>query len=59
MTVSIGIYDDRIEITNPGRLPSGITPQKLREPHDSIPYNPIIAKTLFRTSLLENWGSGT
>lgn len=58
LTVGIAIYDDRIEIENPGVFPPQISPEKIKEPHISYPYNPIIADVLFKTTFLENWGSG-
>lgn len=58
LTIGISIYDDRVEIENPGRLPQQLTVESIREPHISYPYNPIIAEVLFKTTFLENWGSG-
>jgi ATP-dependent DNA helicase RecG len=29
-TIEISIYEDRLEIISPGRLPNGITPQRMR-----------------------------
>lgn len=57
-SVSLAIYDDRVEISNPGRLPNELTPEKLLLPHDSFPMNPDIADVLFLTTYLESWGSG-
>ena len=58
LTNSIAIYDDRIEIGNPGVFPPEITPETIKNPHDSYPYNPKIAEALYRTTWLENWGTG-
>ena len=58
LTIDIAIYDDRIEIENPGILPPQITPENIREPHISYPYNPLIANVLYSTTYIENWGSG-
>lgn len=55
---SIAIYDDRVEIGNPGIFPSQITPENIKEPHDSYPYNVKMAEVLYRSMWLENWGSG-
>lgn len=46
------------EIENPGVLPPQLTPETIKEPHISYPYNPIMADVLFKTTFLENWGSG-
>lgn len=58
LTIGIAICDDRIEIENPGMLPPQLTPETIKQPHISYPYNPIIADVLFKTTFLENWGSG-
>ena len=58
LTIGIAIYDDRIEISNPGIFPPEITPENIKLPHDSYPYNPTLAKVLYKTTFLENWGSG-
>lgn len=58
LTIGIAIYDDRIEIESPGKFPPQITPENIKGPHGSFPYNPVIAKVLFKTTFLENWGSG-
>jgi len=57
-SISIGIYDDRIEIINPGRFPNNLTPDTIKLPHESHPYNPIIANVLYLSTYLESWGSG-
>ena len=58
LTTGIAIYDDRIEIENPSILPPQITPENIRDPHISYPYNPLIAYVLYSTTYIENWGSG-
>ena len=58
LTIGISIFDDRVEIENPGIFPPPITPENIKEPHISQPFNPIIADVLFKTTYLENWGSG-
>jgi len=58
LTIGIAIYDDRIEIENPGILPPQITPENILQPHISYPYNPLIANVLYSTTYIENWGSG-
>ena len=57
--VAVAMYDDHLEITNPGAFPFGITPEKLTEPHESRPWNPIIASVFYRAGIIERWGSGT
>lgn len=58
-SISLGIYDDRLELTSPGRLPRSISIEKLKTDHDSCPRNKIIANVLFRRGIIEQWGSGT
>lgn len=57
--VAVAMYDDHLEITNPGALHFGITPEKLTRPHESKPWNPIIANVFYRAGIIERWGSGT
>ncbi len=57
-SVGIAIYDDRIEIENSGHLPEELTPETIKQSHHSFPQNPTIADVLFKTTFLENWGSG-
>lgn len=57
-SVGIAIYDDRIEIENIGHLPEELTIETIKQCHQSYAQNPIIADVLFKTTFLENWGSG-
>ena len=57
--VQVRIFDDRLEIWSPGKLPPGITVDKLRGEHESIPPNPLIARPFFLSGYIENWGTGT
>lgn len=58
-SIGVAIYDDRLEVTSPGSLHFGLTPEKLFEPHQSRPWNPLIARTFYRRGLIEEWGRGT
>ena len=58
-SVSVAIYDDRMEIVNPGSLRFGLTPETLTEPHESRPWNPLIANVFYRAGIIEQWGTGT
>jgi ATP-dependent DNA helicase RecG len=58
-SVSLAIFDDRLEITSTGPLPFGLTPEDLTRPHQSRPWNPLIAGVLFRRGIIETWGRGT
>lgn len=57
--VSVAMYDDRLEIANPGSLPFGLTPELLHRPHEPRPWNPLIAGVFFRANVVESWGTGT
>ncbi len=54
----VRIFDDRMEIWNPGTLPKGLTIEQLRRSHDSIPRNPLIAKMFFWVKYAEEVGTG-
>jgi ATP-dependent DNA helicase RecG len=58
-SIGVAIYDDRLEVTSSGPLHFGLTPEKLFEPHESRPWNPLIAGTFYRRGVIERWGSGT
>ena len=36
-----------------------MTPEKLTRPHESKPWNPIIASVFYRAGVIEKWGMGT
>jgi len=58
-SIQIRIFDDRLEVWNPGCLPSGLTIEKLKTKHDSIPRNPLIARAFFWVKYVEEVGTGT
>jgi ATP-dependent DNA helicase RecG len=58
-SVSVAIFDDRLEISSTGRLPFGLTTDDLKRPHPSRPWNPLIAGVFYRRGLIEQWGRGT
>ncbi len=58
-SVGIAVYDDRLEVTSSGSLHFGLTPEKLFDPHESLLWNPLIARTFYRRGIIEAWGSGT
>ncbi len=57
--VQIRLYDDRLEVWNPGTLPPELSPDALRGPHGSFPRNPALARVFYFSGLIEQWGSGT
>lgn len=58
-SVQVMLFADRLEVWNPGYLPPALTPERLREPHASIPHNPLIAEPLFLAHYVEKAGTGT
>lgn len=57
--IQLAIYDDRIEIWNPGELPKQLTPEQLKGRHRSIPRNQFLADKLYLIKYIERWGRGT
>jgi len=57
-TISLGIYRDRIEVWDPGKLPPEVTYENLKTLHESKPRNPLIANTLYCRKFTESWGRG-
>lgn len=58
-SIAVAIYDDRLEITSSGTLHFGLTAEALFQPHESLPWNPLIARVLYRRGVIESWGRGT
>ncbi len=58
-SVEVRLFPDRLEVWNPGSLPGTLTPESLREDHPSVPYNPLIAESLYLVRYIERAGSGT
>ena len=57
-SVSLAVYDDRVEIVNTGVFPPQLTADTIRMTHESYPYNKKIAQVLYLTKNLEKWGTG-
>ncbi len=57
--VQVMVFTDRIEIWNPGALPSYLTVESLKKPHTSYPRNPLLAEHLYLTEYIQKAGSGT
>ena len=58
-SIGLAVYDDRLEVTSTGPLHFGLTPDDLFGPHESRPWNPLIARTFYRRGIIEQWGRGT
>lgn len=57
--VQLSVFDDRLEVWNPGGLPENLTVDDLRRSHPSKPRNPLVANALFLIKYIERWGTGT
>jgi len=57
--VQVRIFNNRIEIWNPGLLPKEMTVEDLKREHRSIPRNPLLFKQLFWVKYVEDVGGGT
>lgn len=53
------VYDNRLELWNPGPLPEELTIEKLKRSHSSYPRNVNIANVFFKAGYVESWGRGT
>lgn len=59
-TIYLAIYDDRVEIKNPGKFPSDFNLARLFSPpiQHSVPRNEKIARVLYLRKSIETWGRG-
>ena len=55
----VKIFDDRLEVWNPGGLPPGLSVEDLKKPHESKPRNKLIARCFFLIKYIEQFGTGT
>ena len=58
-SVQVMLFKDRLEVWNPGRLPQGMTIDKLSSVHASRPVNPVLANPVYLTGYIEQMGTGT
>lgn len=58
-SVQVMLFADRLEVWNPGTLSPPLTIAKLRQPHGSVPWNPLLAEPLYLTRYIERMGTGT
>ncbi|WP_241222928.1 ATP-binding protein [Bifidobacterium samirii] len=56
-SIQVAIYDDRLEITSPGRLPAGQNFTRMKEGYSKI-RNEALASAFAYMGLIEHWGSG-
>ena len=55
--IQIAIYDNRLEITSPGKIPMGQTLERMKEGYSQI-RNEALAHAFSYMNLIEHWGSG-
>jgi ATP-dependent DNA helicase RecG len=55
--VFVSIYDDRLEIQNPGIMPPGMNIEQFKAGVSRV-RNPVIARVFKEMGLIEEWGSG-
>ena len=56
-TIQVALYDNRLEITSPGKLPMGQTIERMKEGYSKI-RNEALAHAFAYMNLIEHWGSG-
>ena len=56
-TIQVAVYDNRLEITSPGKLPMGQTMEHMKEGYSKI-RNEALAHAFAYMNLIEHWGSG-
>ena len=58
-SVQVMLFKDKLEVWNPGRLPKGMTIEKLAGEHASLPVNPLLANPVCLAGYIEQVGTGT
>ncbi len=56
--ITVGIFNQRIEIWNSGNFPKELQPSDLKKSHPSVPTNPDIAQVFHIRGLMERIGRG-
>lgn len=55
--IQVAVYDNRLEITSPGKLPMRQTLERMKEGYSKI-RNEALAHAFAYMNLIEHWGSG-
>lgn len=55
--IQVAIYDDRLEVTSPGKLPMGQSIERMKKGYSKI-RNEALANAFSYMKLMEHWGSG-
>lgn len=56
-SIQVAVYDNRLEVTSPGRLPMGQTIERMKQGYSKI-RNEALASAFEYMGLIEHWGSG-
>ncbi len=57
--VQIRVFPNRVELWNPGQLPSQLKISDLKKSHPSVPNNPLLFRQFYRVAYVEDAGGGT
>lgn len=57
-SAAVAIFDDRVEISNPGAFPPDFPLETPETSDDSFPHNPVMARVLYLRKTIETWGRG-
>ena len=56
--IEVSLYDDRLEVISPGRLPNGVTVEKMREGVVRVARNELLKEILRDYGYMEHYGMG-
>ena len=57
--LQIKVFDNKLVMYNGALLSSEVPIEKFDKPHQSKPFNPLIASVFYKAGFIENWGKGT
>ena len=57
--LQIKVYDDKLVMYNGALLSAEVPIEQFDKPHQSKPFNPLIASVFYKAGFIENWGKGT
>jgi predicted HTH transcriptional regulator len=58
-SVQVMLFKNRLEVWSPGTLPLGMTIERLKKPHSSVPVNPLLATPMYLSGYIDRAGTGT
>ena len=57
--LQIKVYDDKLVLYNGATLSDEVPIECFDKPHQSKPFNPLMASVFYKCGFIENWGRGT